>query len=416
MDPENQFFTGLDVGTEHIRAVILSVNKDGKMAVVGHSEGKSSGMRKGVPANLDAPAKAIDQMLGKAEQMGGYDVNAAFVGVGGASVGSVITDEGKIAFDSAEHEVSEDDLVRIQDAAMNSLSLANREVLSVTPLEYALDGQAGIKDPLNMSGSLLELRLSVVSAAAQVCDNLRKVTAIADVQTLRLIPGAVAAARAVLTDEQKENGVAVVDIGAVTTSIAVYEEGDLQYVGVVPAGSQHITNDLAMILRIDLRLAEELKTRYISCDFAEERPVAIHTGTAGKDERFFERKEVEQIVRERLDDIFEKVRAKLRSVHYDQRLPEGIVLTGGGARLRDLPIYAREALAAAVRIGVPGTGSELGGVVEGVTRPEFAVAVGLALIGATEGRVEAAAPPQKAKKAPKKPKKPGFLRQVFSKL
>ncbi len=384
------------------------------MSVVGHSEGKSQGMRRGVPANLDAPAKAIDQMLGKAEQMGGYDVNSAFVGIGGSSVASVVAG-GTIAFNSSEHEVNEEDLARIQDAAISNVALTNREILSVTPLEYALDGQTGIKDPLNMAGSRLELRLSVVSALTQVCENLRKETELSAVQTLGLIPGAVAAAKAVLTDEQKENGVAVVDLGAMTTSMAIYEEGDLQYVGVIPAGSQHITNDLATILRIDLKLAEEIKVRHISCDFDPDRPPAIRLGTAGKNERFIDRKEAEGVVKDRLDDIFERVRNKLRAAHYDQRLPEGIVLTGGGARLRDLPVYAREALEASVKIGVPAATGELGGVADGIKRPEFAVAVGLALIGATENHpVQDQA--QSAKKTPKKAKKPGFFRQIFSKL
>lgn len=412
MDTEKRFFTGLDIGTEHIRAIILSVGKDDQISVVGYNQAKSKGMRKGVPVDLSAPGAAIDKMLIDAERMGNYDVRSAYFGIGGSSV-STTRVKSLIAFDDPEHEVNEDDLVRIEDTAIGSCPLNNREILDVIPLEYSLDDQEGIKDPLGMSGSHLELRLSVVSALAQVCENLKKIATSADIDPLGLIPNAVAAAKAVLTDEQKENGVAVVDIGAVTTSIAVYEEGDLQFVGVIPAGSQHITNDLAMILKIDLALAEDIKTHHISCDFEADRPVAIHTGTAGKNERFFERKEVEAIVRDRLDEIFAKVRSMLRSVNYDRRLPEGIILTGGGAKLRDLPIYAREALEASVRIGIPG--QNLGGVADDVKTPEFATAVGLALIGATERR-PSPVPAKKPKKSPKKPKKPGLFRQIFSKF
>lgn len=412
MDPEQRFFTGLDIGTEHIRAVILSVGKDDKVSVVGYNQSPSKGMRKGVPIDLAAPAAAIDKMLIDAERMGNYDVRSAYIGVGGTSVASTRVN-GLIAFNQPEHEVSEEDLLRIEDAAIDSCPLTNREILDVVPLEYALDDQAGIKDPLGMSGSRLQLRLSVVSALSQVCENLKKIATSADIDPLRLVPNAVAAAKAVLTDEQKENGVAVVDLGAVTTSVAVYEEGDLQFVGVIPAGSRHITNDLAMILKIDLGLAEEIKLRHISCDFDVDRPVAIHTGSAAKkNERFFERKEVETIVRDRLDEIFAKVRTMLRSVNYDRHLPEGIILTGGGAKLRDLPVYAREALEASVRIGIP---RDLGGVAADIKTPEFATAVGLALIGAEERHATPVAT-KKSKKSPKKPKNPGFLRQIFSKF
>lgn len=413
MDSENRFFTGLDIGTEHVRAVILSVDKEDKLSVVGYSRAKSKGMRKGVPANLSDPAATVDKMLMDAERMCNYDVRSAFVGIGGTNVASIRVN-GLIAFDNPEHEVVENDLIRIEDAAIDNCQLNNREILDIIPLEYALDDQSGIKDPLGMSGSHLELRLNIVSAFSQVCENLKKITLSADIDPLRLIPNAVAAAKAVLTDEQKENGVAIVDIGATTTSMAIYEEGDLQFVGVIPVGSRHITNDLAMLLKIDLSLAEEIKTRHISCDFEADRPVAIHTGSAAqKNERFFERKEVENIVRDRLDEIFAKVRTMLRSVNYDHHLPEGIILTGGGAKLRDLPIYAREALEASVRIGIPG--QNLGGVADDVKTPEFAVAVGLALFGATESQPTPVSR-KKAKKAPKKPKKPGLLRQIFSKI
>ena len=254
MDNDNRFVTGLDIGTENVRAVIASVNNEGKIAIVGYNEDKSAGMRKGIPANLAGPAGAIDRMLGDAERMGGYDVRSAYVSINGSTVTSVHT-EGMIAVGNAEHEINSEDLDRVEDVAVSGCIPANRTVLDVIPLEYALDGQAGIKDPMGMSGARLEIRANVVSALSPNCENLKRATMNADVQALRLIPTAIAAARAVLNERQKENGVAVVDFGATTTSIAVYEEGDLQYVGVVPIGSNNITNDLAIVLAIDPELA-----------------------------------------------------------------------------------------------------------------------------------------------------------------
>ena len=341
MDDNKRFVTGLDVGTENVRAVIATVNKSGEIAIVGYNEGKSAGMRKGVPANLAGPAGAIDRMLGDAERMGGYDVRSAYVSINGSTVISTHT-EGMIAVGTVEHEINDEDLDRVEGVAVSGRIPANRDVLDVVPLEYALDGQGGIKDPLGMSGARLEMRANVISALTPNCENLKKTTSAADVQALRLIPSPVAAARAVLTERQKENGVAVIDFGASTTSIAIYEEGDLQYVGVVPIGSNNITNDLAIVLAIDPELAEEIKTRFITGDFDSEKSLAIKVGK--NPERTFERKEVEEVVKARLDEIFAEVRKKLKSAHYDQRLPEGIVLVGGGAKCAILMFLRKKPL------------------------------------------------------------------------
>ena len=410
MDENKRFVTGLDVGTENVRAVIASVNKNGEVAIVGYNEGKSAGMRKGVPANLAGPAGAIDKMLGDAERMGGYDVRSAYVSINGSTVISTHT-EGMIAVGTVEHEIDGEDLDRVEDVAVSGRIPANRTVLDVIPLEYALDGQGGIKDPLGMSGARLEIRANVISALTPNYDNLKKATAAADVQAERLAPSVVAAARAVLTEKQKENGVAVIEMGAATTGVAVYEEGDLQYVGVVPAGSNNITNDLAIVLAIDPELAEEIKIRFVTGDFDSEKNPVIKINNAGK-ERNFDRKEVEEVVRARLEEIFGEIRKKLKAAKYDQRLPEGIILTGGGAKMRDIDLFAKGALEAAVKIGVP---QGVGGVAESIEKPEFATAVGLALFAAEEGH-QAPVDGKKHFKSPKLPKSPGFLKKIFSKF
>ena len=412
MDNDNRFVTGLDVGTENVRAVIASVDKDQKIAIVGVSEGKSAGMRKGIPANLAGPAGAIDKMLGDAERMGGYDVRSAYVSINGSTVMSTHT-EGMIAVGTVEHEINGEDLDRVEDVAVSGRIPANRNVLDVIPLEYALDGQAGIKDPLGMSGARLEMRANVISALSPNCENLKKATATADVQALRLVPTAVAAAKAVLTDRQKENGVAVIDLGATTTGVAVYEEGDLQYVGVVPIGSNNVTNDLAIVLAIDPELAEEVKTRFITGKFHTDKSPAIKVGKHG--ERTFDRKEVEDVVEARLSEIFAEIRKKLKAAHYDQRLPEGIILTGGGAKMRDIELFAKDCLDASVKIGIP---EGLAGVTDAVSKPEFAVAVGLAKLAAEDSRYQAPVKGKKSKSAKKSSGAGplGFIKKIFSKF
>ena len=410
MDNDKHFVTGLDVGTENVRAVIASVDKEGKIAIVGFNEGKSAGMRKGIPANLAGPAGAIDKMLGSAERMGGYDVRSAYVSINGSTVMSNHT-EGMIAVGTVEHEIDQEDLMRVEDIAVSGRIPANREVLDVIPLEYALDGQGGIKDPLAMSGARLEVRACVISALVPNAENLKKATLAADVKALKLVPTAVAAAKAVLNERQKENGVAVIDFGATTTSIAIYEEGDLQYVGVIPVGSNNITNDLAIVLAIDPELAEEIKTRFVTGDFDSDKSLAIKVGK--NKERTFERKEVEEVVKARLEEIFSEVRKKLKAAHYDQRLPEGIILTGGGAKMRDIEVFAKSCLEAAVKIGVP---AGLDGVADAVAKPEFAVSVGLAILAAEESQLDTPIPGKKSKKAKKVPSSGNFLKKIFSKF
>ena len=412
MDETKRFVTGLDVGTENVRAVIASINKDGKLAVVGYNEGKTAGMRKGVPANLTGPAESIDRMLGEAERMGGYEVRDAYVSINGSQILSTRT-EGMIAIGTAEHEVNGADLDRVESVAVTGRIPNNRDVLNVVPLEYALDGQAGIKDPIGMAGARLEMRANVVSALTPNCENLKKATLTADVRAERLIPAVVAAAKAVLSERQKENGVAVVDLGAATTSVAVYEEGDLQYVGVVPAGSNNVTNDLAIVLAIDPEMAEEIKTRFVTGNFGSEKGDLIRIGKEGKGERVFERKEVEEVVKARLAEIFGEIRKKLKAAKYDQRLPEGIILTGGGAKLRDIDIFAKNALEASVKIGIP-TG--LGGVSEAIETPEYATAVGLALLAAEDYQHDMPITKKSGKSFKIGGKGPGLFKKIFSKF
>ena len=282
----------------------------------------------------------------------------------------------------------------------------------MVPLQYVLDGQAGIKDPLGMVALKIEMQANVVSTLVSTYDNLRKASESANVTPEGVVPSVVAAARAVLNERQMENGVAVVDIGASTTGIAIYEESDLQYVGVVPVGSNNITNDLAVMLAIDTEVAEEIKRRFATGSFGEnEGSVVIRW--RGKD-LHFERDQIDEVVQARLDEILELVHKELKKARYEQRLPEGIVLTGGGARMRDIDKFVRMTLGMSVKIGAP---TELSGLVEKIQKPEFSAAVGLMLTSAeNEGR--AAAPKKSRKKSGKKSadKGPGLLKKFFGKF
>jgi len=256
-----------------------------------------------------------------------------------------------------------------------------------------------------MKGSRLEVRANVISGLIPYCENVRKAAEMAKVTTQRLIPSSVAAARAVLSERQMENGVGVIDLGAATTSVTIFDEGDLQYVGVVPKGSNNITNDLAMILKTEPEIAEEIKCRFVSGVFgASGKDIVIKRG---REELKFTRSEVDEVAEARLEEIFGDVRKELRKAGYDKRLPEGVVLTGGGAKLRDIEVYAKEKMELAARIGVV---PELGGMGEAVAKPEYAAAIGLMLMGARSGEMGG----QKKSVEKKGKKNAGVLRKLLN--
>ena len=408
MEENLRYAVGLDVGTENVRCVVSSINREGVLSIVGYNEAKNSGMRKGVPINLTGPADAIDKMLGEVERMSGYEIHSAFVSVNGAQILTTKT-EGMIAVGTIEHEVDEDDLARVEDVAVTGRIPANREILGVIPIGYMIDEQDGVRDPIGMTGARLEMRANVISALQPNCLNLKKATEGAKVVAESLVPSAVAAGRAVLDERQIENGVAVVDMGAATTGVAVYEEGDLQYVGVIPAGSNNITNDLAIMLEIDTEVAEEIKKRYVTGSFSGEKDVVIKIN---REEMTFEREKVDEVVKARLEEIFEKVRKELKKAGYEKRLPEGAVLVGGGAKMRDIEIFAKKVLEMSVKVGNP---KGLKGVSAAVEKPEYATAVGLMLLAACGGG-EARKRSGSKKRAKKGKQGGGFLSNLLGKF
>lgn len=400
MDESAKFGVGIDVGTENVRAVVMSMGKDGSLSVIGYNEGKNAGMRKGTVANLTGPAEAVDRMLGEVERMSGYQIAQGYVSINGANVMSAKAD-GMIALGGVDHEITFEDMERVENAAVVGRVPANRTILDVLPLSYTLDDQDGIKDPIGMTGSRLVMNASVISALAPTTANLAKVMEVANVNVQKMVPSVVAAARAVLSEKQMENGVAVVDLGSATTSVAVFEEGDLQYVGVIPVGANNITNDLAIVLQIDTETAEDIKRRFVTGNFEEsDKDILVRKG---REELSFPREEVYRVVQDRMREIFMGVRNELKTAHYDHRLPEGIVLVGGGAKMRAIEAFAKEVLEASVRVAAP---KGFGGVADAIEKPEYAAAVGLAMMATLDGG-------QPTRNVSKKAKGKGFLGKIF---
>ena len=385
MEENARYAVGVDVGTNTVRAVMGKFDKDGSVSIVGYGEAPSEGIRRGRVKELTTPPSAIDACLKAVEAMSGINVSSATVSINGSHIASTKID-GMIAVGVADHEVDGEDLHRIEEMAIAGKIPANRETLALIPYEYILDGQGGIREPLGMHGARLEIRANVISALIPDCDNMRKIfeNDVAGVRARILEPTVTAAARAVLNSRQMENGVGVVDMGGSTTGVAVYDEGELQFVGVVPIGSNDITNDLATVLKTIPEIAEEIKIRFATGRFGEsDKDVVIKRG---REEYKFSRKDVDDVVEARLEEIFEGVRNMLKAAGYDKRLPEGLVLVGGGSKLRDIEVYARDQVELAVRLGKP---DGILGVSEEIMKPEYSAVVGLMMLDAAEPEVSA---------------------------
>jgi len=377
MQETSRYAVGIDIGTTTVRCVVGHIDPtSGTPTVVGVGQAPNSGMRKGMVVNLTGPAQAIDTALAEAERMSGYQVDSAGISINGSHILSTNAD-GMIAVGSMDHEITEQDLDRIEEVATVGKVPANREILEVVPHSYRLDGQDNIKDPLGMTGTRLEINAHVVSALAPHLNNLQRSADMAKVNAHSITPAVLASARAVLSEQQMENGVAVLDIGGATTSIAVYEEGDLQYVGVIPLGGVNITNDLAIGLKTDPEIAEQVKVS--SATAVPRKSDDRITVRQEKEMLHFESTDVDEIVEARLDELFDAIQKELKKAGRAGKLPSGVVLTGGTANIKGLADYTKQKLGLAARVGKP---NGFGGVAENIEQPEFAGAVGLMLLDA----------------------------------
>lgn len=377
MQDTSKYAVGLDIGTSHVRTVVGHFDEQtGVPTIVGVASEPNTGMRKGTVVNLVNAAQAIDKALETAERMSGHQVGSATVSVNGAHVVGIAS-RGVIAVGSSGHEINSDDVARVEEAATVVQLPANREIVEVTPRSYLLDGQDNIKDPLGMTGVRLEVDAYVITALAPHVKNLEKACEMTETGINNIMLAGLGAARAVLSDQQMENGVLLVDMGSSTTNIVVFDEGDLIHVAVLPVGGNNITNDLAIGLKVDLDVAEKVKLDHAVAhsDFRRGKEDKV-TVTVGGTKHEFETADIDMIVDARLEEIFEQITGELKKVGRVAKLPGGVVLVGGGAELKGIADYAKQALSLSARVGKP---SGLGGVGDEVANPSYAAAVGLML-------------------------------------
>ena len=407
MQEQSRYVVGIDVGTKNVRCIVGYVDPtSGIPKVVGVGEAPNSGMRKGVVANLSGPAEAIDNALDAAERMSGHQVNVATLSINGSHLLSTKAD-GMITVGTVNNEVTTDDVLRLEEVATTGKVPQNRDILEIVAHAYRLDGQDNIKDPVGMTGARLEIRANVVSGLVPHITNLQKSAEMAKVDSASVVPSVLAAAQAVLTENQRENGVAVIDFGASTTGIAVYEEGDLQHLAVIPVGGQNVTNDLAIGLRTDPEVAEVVKlahARFGGKDLGE-----VETKVE-KQAYKFKQDEIDEIVQARYEEIFEAIAKELKKVGRLGKLPSGVVLVGGAAKVKGLVEFTKDQLNVAARLGQPTVYSGISDEIKGA---EFSAAVGLMLIDAmgTPQHIKSSVAARDVTK-----KASGFLKNIFARF
>jgi cell division protein FtsA len=376
-----QYIVGLDIGSQNIRVIQAKLPmENGKpLSVVGAAQVSSQGMRKGVIVDIEETVSCISQALERVERMTGVPVEAANVSLSGNHVSSVHS-HGVIAVSRADGEITEADILRCVDASQAISIPQNREVVHVFPKTFTLDGQSGIRDPLGMSGIRLEVDTIIVQAGLPFVRNLSKAVLQAGLEIQDLVLAPLSASEAVLNKRQKDLGVAVVDMGAGTTSIAVYEEGDLLHTAILPVGSQHITNDIAIGLRCSIETAEKVKLAYGHANpKATSRDEEIDLSKIDQSEtqttsRFY----VIEIIEARLEEIFSLIQSELKKISRDGKLPSGIVLTGGGSNLPGVVEFAKAHLRLPAALG---TSENVNTIIDRVNSSEFATAVGLVMWG-----------------------------------
>lgn len=378
MQELSRYAVGIDVGTTAVRCVVGHVDGSAQIpTIIGISSAENNGMRKGVVVNLVSTAQAIDKALEEAERMSGHQINGATLSINGAHILGM-SSRGVVAVGAQSHEINEDDLARVEEAATVVQLPANREILDVTPRSYQLDDQENIKDPIGMTGVRLEVDAHVITALSPHLKNLLKAAEMTHTTVHHTVPSGIAAAHALLTEQQMENGVVLVDVGGTTTNVAVYEEGDLQHIAVLPMGGVNITNDLAIGLKTDLDVAEKLKVEHaVAMPIARQDDEGIISLQLGSETHEFSTRDIDMIVEARLEEIFERVNKELKAIGRAAKLPGGVVLSGGTAKMKGLADYAKEALQLPARVGKP---SGFSGVAEKVEEPQFASALGLMLL------------------------------------
>ena len=374
---EGNLIVGLDIGTSKVVAIVGEVTAEGGLEVIGLGSHKSTGLKKGVVVNIESTVQSIQRAVEEAELMAGCRIHSVFAGIAGSHIRS-LNSHGIVAI--RDKEVLPLDVDRVIDAAQAVAIPADQKVLHILPQEYLVDDQEGVRKPLGMSGVRLEAKGHLVTCAVNAMQNIEKCIRRCGLEVDDVILEQLASSYAVLTEDEKDLGVCLVDIGGGTTDIAIFTDGAIRHTGVIPIAGDQVTNDIAMALRTPTPNAEELKVKYACALASLARPEeSIEVPSVGdRAPRELSRQALAEVVEPRYEELFNLVQGELRRSGYEELLAGGVVLTGGTSKMEGVVELAEEIFHMPVRLGAP---QQVKGLTDIVTNPIYATGVGLLQYG-----------------------------------
>ncbi|MDR0323152.1 MAG: cell division protein FtsA [Treponema sp.] len=390
----NKIVASLDIGSTNVRCIVCERDIDGVLQIIGAGVRPSTGLRKGVVVNIEATLRAVAGAIEDAEMMSGLEVTECWTGIGGNHINGlnsrgVVGVSGKKR-DTREREIGQEDIDRVIEAAKAVVIPTDRQILEVIPQNYKVDDQKGVRNPLDMIGVRLECDVHIITCAVTGAQNLIKCVNRAGFKVNELILQTLAAGRTVLTQEEMELGVVLLDLGGGTTDVLVYVDGTPYSTYTIPAGGTQVTSDISIIKNISMENAEKIKIDAGCCwdELLDDDEAVIVPGVGGRPPMAIPRSQILTIIKPRMEEIFKMVKQHLDTLNLPRPLGGGVVLTGGGAQLTGVVELANNILKLAARLGSPIPTRDLGGLVEEYRTPSCATVVGLALEGEKRSGVE----------------------------
>ena len=366
---------GLDIGTSKVVALVGELTAEGTLEIIGLGSQPSRGLKKGVVVNIESTVQSIQRAVEEAELMAGCEINAVYAGIAGSHIRS-LNSHGVVAI--RDREVTAADVEHVIEAAKAVAIPADQRILHVLPQEFIIDGQEGIRDPIGMSGVRLEAKVHIVTGADSAAQNIIKCVQRCGLVVEDIVLEQLASSFAVLTDDEKELGVCIVDVGGGTTDIAVFSGGAIRHTAVIPIAGDQVTNDIAVSMRTPTQYAEDIKVRF-ACALSQlaNPDESIEVPSVGdRPTRRLARQTLAEVVEPRYEELFNLIREELRRSGFEEIIAAGLVLTGGSARMEGAIELAEEIFHVPVRLGFP---QQVRGLADAVSNPIYSTAVGLLL-------------------------------------
>ncbi len=375
--PEKNLIVGLDIGTSKVVAIVGEFNDGDSIDIIGIGSHPSKGLKKGVVVNIESTVQSIQRAIEEAELMAGCQIHSAYTGIAGSHIRSM-NSHGIVAI--RDNEVTPADIERVIDAAKAVAIPADQKILHILPQEFIIDNQEGIREPVGMSGVRLEAKVHMVTGSVSAAQNITKCVRRCGLETDDIILEQLASSYSILTEDEKDLGVCLVDIGGGTTDIAVFTEGAIRHTAVIPIAGDQVTNDIAVALRTPTQYAEDIKVKY-ACALRQltnlEDTIEV-PGVGDREPRRLSRQTLAEVVEPRYEELFTLIQAELRRSGFEDIIAAGIVLTGGSSKMEGLIELAEEVFHMPVRLGVP---QNVSGLADVVRNPIYATGVGLLQYG-----------------------------------